>query len=955
MSSEIVEPWQVSAVLVGIEVYQDEGREDLPGAARDALRFAAWLRECQVPAENITLLLTCTPGSQEEAREQAAKLGLTIMDATFSDIRSAFLALEGTRSELLFTFWSGHGVMHPSKMKRYLFYGEATRGNALALTVDSLHALLRQWRYQSLKRQIFLVDSCGWFLRQRDGEPIDVPFNSDDVAQVPTDQFDLFASREGQASSHDPGAAIGEFTQKVVDSLSNSPVPFPPDLERLTKEVTEHFNARDDTHHQQTPVSIHNRASGGASREFTSGLFERGQDLASAPDHLKTALGELHEESRKHIDRFLLSRAGIATREGPKAINVRYSTLTAAPGVPPGSSYDMVRRFYDTVPHGRLAITGGPGSGKTVLAIRLVSELLTQRRADQPVPVLLTLVNWRRPSDRLKPDGSQTYEDSLREHFENWLVDQLLRQELCASRDAARLLVSGRWVLPILDGLDEAHALQTTNSAPHESPEGSGAAPLRQLLTAVSRYQFQGVPSPVVVIARSTLNDELMTGLSSACVVEMQRLSVSEIKTSLLSTVPEYASDGLWAAVREDLAREEGSVAARRLDTPWKLTLAVRAITVAKAISPTQLVEPGSTRHDGILHERLLAAFVPAACADTVVEKPRWSDAGKVTGWLSLLACYLDGHQSEDLALSRLWLIAGARPVRVVQTILHVTVVGFFGFACILAALGGAGNASVAYDHLIDVITGSTHLSGDTSRRFWAASAFATATVAAAAITGWMRRTWTPAVSRRTRNLRMRVKGPSRKARLMRVCSGIEIGSAIGLAFGTAFFLLFGWAWGLAMACTVGIPLGYGLEAKVGLDRTLSGNFAPAYYWVWEGIALGAGTITGAAVFWLIGSSPWAGAGFGAAVGYFGAFAIGLIAWLRYVIAMSLMRLRGQLPWKIAAFLDWAHRVGVLRIHGVAWQFRHTELQHWLSSQPAKSPPPPRIRGQRRRRLPAPE
>ncbi|MFE1435588.1 NACHT domain-containing protein [Streptomyces griseoaurantiacus] len=954
MSGEIVEPWLVSAVLVGIEVYQDERREDLPGAAHDALGFAAWLRQCDVPAENITLLLACAPDLEEKARQRATELGLPVVDATFQNIRSAFLSLEDTRSELLFTFWSGHGAMHPSEMKRYLFYGEATRGNALALTLDSLHALLRQQRYQSLQRQIFLVDSCGWFLRQRDGKPIDVPFESGDVARVLPDQFDFFASREGQASSHDPEATTGEFTQKVIDSLSDSPVPLPPDLERLTKEVTGHFESRDDTYHQQTPISILKR-SNGASREFTSGLFERGQDLAGAPDHLKAALGEVHEESKKHISRFLLSRAGIATREGPRAINVRYRSLTAAPGVPPGGSYDIVRRFYDVVPHGRLAVTGGPGSGKTVLAIRLVSELLTQRRADQPVPVLLTLVNWRRPSDRLQPDGSQTYEDSLREHFEDWLVDQLLKQELCLSRDVARSLVDGRWVLPVLDGLDEAHALEATDRAPQESPMGSGADPLEQLLTALSRYQLQGVPSPVVVIARSTLNDELSTDLSSTCVVEMQRLSVSEITTSLRSTVPGYATGSEWASVREDLELKEGSVAARRLDTPWKLTLAVRAITVAKAISPIELVEPRSDSHDDILHEQLLSAFVPAACADTVVERPRWSDAGAVTGWLSLLARHLDGHQSEDLTLSRLWLMAGARPVRVVQTIVHVVVVGFFGISCLLASLDGPGNASDAYDHLIEVITGSQHLSGDAGRRFWAASAFATVTIAAAATTGWMRRTWTPTVSRRTRNLRMRVKGRSRRVRLMRICSAVEIGSAIGLAFGTASLLLFGWVWGLAVACVVGAPLGYGLEAKVGLDRTLSGNFAPAYYWAWEASSLVVGTGIGAAVFGLIGSSPWAGAGFGAAVGYFGAFAIGLIAWLRYVIAMSLMRLRGQLPWRIAAFLDWAHRVGVLRIHGVAWQFRHTELQQWLSSQPAEGPQPPRTSGRRRRWLPSPE
>lgn len=957
LSEEAVEPWQVSAVLVGIEVYQDEGREPLPGAARDALRFAALLRDRDVPAENITVLLHPIPTFRAEAEKQAAELGVTVAPATFEGIRNAFLDLAGTRSRLLFTFWSGHGAMHPDTKKRYLFHSEATEHDARSISVDSLCTLMRQRQYGSLRRQIFLVDACGWFLNHRERVPVDVGFASGSVPRHTMDQFVLFASREGQAAVNHPGYATTEFAQQVLKSLQTAPPVWPPDVDRLTHDVESYFATRTDSVHQQTPVAVYHQTYAGASREFISGLTDDRPDVPEAPPHLQEALGELHEESRRHIDRFSLSQSAAPAGGHTKMINVRYRAVSPVSGVPRESSYDMVRRFYNIVPHGRMVVIGGPGSGKTALAIRLVRELLSQRTPSQPVPVLLTLVNWKRPSRRLTPDGSQSYEHLLLQHFERWLADQLVSQGLCADRSTALDLVRGRWVLPVLDGLDEARVLRSAASPPHPglTPE---AEPLKQLLAAIDRYGSQGLPAPVVVTARNTENDELQTGLSSACVVEMQQLSVPEIQAALRSTVPRYVSDAAWAPVREDLDLGAGSVAAGRLDTPWKLLLAVRAIQAADAtVSPGDLVDPGEDV-DRALHERLLAAFIPAACQDTFVDAPRWTNHITVTRWLSELARHLDRHQSEDLTLSRLWPMAGPVRVRLTQTLLHVAVVGFFGIACILAAVGGPGHAHSAVRPALRVITGSKHLSGNANRRFWSAFIFASIATAAAAVTGWMRPVWIPAVSRRTRSLRLRLKDRDPSVRLLRACSGIEIGSAVGLAFGLGFFLLFGQVAGIVVTCAVGIPLGYAMEAKVGLDRTLSGNFAPAYYWIWEGLSLSAGAVVGAGVFALVGSAPSAGAAFGGAVGYFGAFAIGLIAWLRYVIAMSIMYLRGRLPWKVAAFLDWAHRVGVLRVHGVSWQFRHAELQAWLSAQPlspAQRPPRPSSRRRISRLFPSPE
>ncbi|MEU1577418.1 hypothetical protein ABZ519_41005 [Streptomyces collinus] len=40
------------------------------------------------------------------------------------------------------------------------------------------------------------------------------------------------------------------------------------------------------------------------------------------------------------------------------------------------------------------------------------------------------------------------------------------------------------------------------------------------------------------------------------------------------------------------------------------------------------------------------------------------------------------------------------------------------------------------------------------------------------------------------------------------------------------------------------------------------------------------------------------------------------------------------MPWRLGAFLHWAYEAGLLRISGVVYQFRHRELQDWLTDHP---------------------
>jgi len=55
-------------------------------------------------------------------------------------------------------------------------------------------------------------------------------------------------------------------------------------------------------------------------------------------------------------------------------------------------------------------------------------------------------------------------------------------------------------------------------------------------------------------------------------------------------------------------------------------------------------------------------------------------------------------------------------------------------------------------------------------------------------------------------------------------------------------------------------------------------------------------------------------------------------AWTRYQVTVVIIAVRQQGPLRFGAFLDWAHQAGLLRVSGLAYQFRHRQLQDWLTS-----------------------
>jgi hypothetical protein len=147
-----------------------------------------------------------------------------------------------------------------------------------------------------------------------------------------------------------------------------------------------------------------------------------------------------------------------------------------------------------------------------------------------------------------------------------------------------------------------------------------------------------------------------------------------------------------------------------------------------------------------------------------------------------------------------------------------------------------------------------------------------------------------------------------------------------GLALLLAVGLLFGFVVGAFAIGLVGVLVGglmAGLSARpVSIDlprRVVSQGLTHT------AVGLGAG----------LGAGLGIGLGIGLAVGLAVGLPIGIFTasgspWPRYAIACLLLTRQGALPRRPAVLLDWAYDAGLVRLSGIAVQFRHREFQDWL-------------------------
>lgn len=118
-------------------------------------------------------------------------------------------------------------------------------------------------------------------------------------------------------------------------------------------------------------------------------------------------------------------------------------------------SLSEIADYYRGLGMGRLLILGEAGAGKTVLANQLLIQLAADASAEMPagmrrrVPVRLSL-----PSFDPGPDHAAAGNNVLSARLDARIGRRLVG-DYGVTATAARRLVEGGWILPVLDGLDE--------------------------------------------------------------------------------------------------------------------------------------------------------------------------------------------------------------------------------------------------------------------------------------------------------------------------------------------------------------------------------------------------------------------------------------------------------------------------------------------------------------------
>ncbi|ROP35734.1 NACHT domain-containing protein [Saccharothrix texasensis] len=279
-----------------------------------------------------------------------------------------------------------------------------------------------------------------------------------------------------------------------------------------------------------------------------------------------------------------------------------------------------IAAFYRCQPARRLVILGRPGSGKTVLAIRLAQQLSRSDDETHQMPVIISLSSWN-------PDEVR---------FADWLKERLaatypsLSAVDATGRRIADALVDENKVLPILDGLDEMWA-----------PRRSAA------LSALGRL----APFPFVLTCRTeeypsqSGSGDNARPLRDIVIVKVEPLRPSDIRTYLGAD----EDDDAPSPVLRHLAENPDGPLARMLSTPLMCYL-MRVGHAGSPGRPAELVALAE-RSPTALEEHLLERFVPALFdpGRSGPKRVRNWDENQATRWLSYLARDLVHREERDL------------------------------------------------------------------------------------------------------------------------------------------------------------------------------------------------------------------------------------------------------------------------------------------------------------------
>lgn len=284
---------------------------------------------------------------------------------------------------------------------------------------------------------------------------------------------------------------------------------------------------------------------------------------------------------------------------------------------------DRLAEVLARVPTGRLVVLGEPGTGKTMLMIRLVLDLLARRASGGPVPILAPVAGWNPAEQDLR----------------GWLGARLVidypgladpppagRTE---STQAEALLASGL-ILPILDGFDEIPdevrglAIRRINEA---------VGPGDQFVVTCRSQQYRDAIRP---------KDAIAVTLRGAAVVQLRPLDADDVRRYLSDDAAGAAASARWEPVFRVLGTE--APAGQALRTPLMVGLA-RAIFNPRPGELTGNVRDPAELCSRALADRaaveslLLDGFIPAEYRQDPAGRWKAHDAER---WLAFLARHLE-------------------------------------------------------------------------------------------------------------------------------------------------------------------------------------------------------------------------------------------------------------------------------------------------------------------------
>lgn len=602
--------------------------------------------------------------------------------------------------------------------------------------------------------------------------------------------------------------------------------------------------------------------------------------------------------------------------------------------------------YYKSLRLHRLVVLGDAGAGKTMLGMQLLLDVLAEQAGagiEKPllVPVRLNLSGFDDP--RITASGVSP--GRVAELFSRWIVDEITAAHPL-SRRKARDLVCEKWILPILDGLDEM------------DPEGTLPRRALAVIRALNDSAHVG-RATVVVTCRASLYERLaavtpsdvpdlrpgeLPILQNATVVRLEPLAVERVQRHLIhrfgrARMPPPASPPAdemdcepapadparrlvvaprWQPVLSHLGEHPDSPFSTLLRSPLWLF-----VTIAAHLnqgSPAELIGLESA----VIRERMLARLVPETVAQHRPPRGGWS-ASEVHQYLAVFAGHLAYRRAEGNGLStgfrphELWQLAGVR----LPLLLTALVNGTLTVLLLFAALVGYHDATSYW--IPPFAAGKALLVGGMLFVMWV----------------YVYSYRSPGQLRSLDTTMLRT--PSGKRRLLVSCvwplAGLGLGYLFGLWFSQGYGDRVGQAYGISW-----VAIGFILAVETVLAHRPAAVRRPSLvmsqallfqytvlfsYGLFFALAFGGAN-------WA--AYPWHPTSFvdGAFLGSCIGLAIGVgrtcgAPGTRYAIAWALLTARNVLPRRrLGPFLDWAYHAGLLRLTGIAVQFRHHALQEWL-------------------------